>query len=52
VRFCEPELFDHPAIKQRLDLEAIPVLFVDTELDQTVSATLRTRLEAFVEQLS
>jgi benzoyl-CoA reductase/2-hydroxyglutaryl-CoA dehydratase subunit BcrC/BadD/HgdB len=52
IRFCEPELFDLPAIKQRLDREGIPVLFVDSEVQRDLPGQLRTRLEAFVEMLS
>jgi benzoyl-CoA reductase/2-hydroxyglutaryl-CoA dehydratase subunit BcrC/BadD/HgdB len=52
IRFCEPELFDLPAIKERLDREGIPVLFVDSEVQRDLPGQLRTRLEAFVEILS
>lgn len=52
VRFCEPELFDYPAIKERMNREEIPVLFVDTEVERDMPGPLVTRLEAFVEMIS
>ncbi len=52
VRFCEPELFDYPAIKERMKHEEIPVLFVDTEVERDMPGPLVTRLEAFVEMIS
>lgn len=52
VRFCEPELFDVPALKDRLDEEGIPLLVIDTEIERELSGPIRTRLEAFVEMLS
>ncbi len=52
VRFCEPELFDHPAIKDRMQREEIPALFVDTEVERDAPGPLLTRLEAFVEMLT
>ncbi len=52
VRFCEPELFDIPAIKDRMERDGVPVLFLDTEVEREVPGALQTRVEAFVEMLS
>jgi len=52
VRFCEPELFDLPAIKDRCERDGIPVLFLDTEVERELPGALLTRVEAFVEMLS
>lgn len=49
VKFCEPELFDVPAIKQRFDALGIPVLVLETALEAELSGQAMTRLEAFVE---
>ena len=51
VRFCEPELFDVPAIKARMEEEGFPVLFLDTEVERELPGPVLTRIEAFVEML-
>jgi benzoyl-CoA reductase/2-hydroxyglutaryl-CoA dehydratase subunit BcrC/BadD/HgdB len=52
VKFCEPELFDVPALRGAFARRGVPVLQVDTELERELSAQTITRLEAFVEMLS
>jgi benzoyl-CoA reductase/2-hydroxyglutaryl-CoA dehydratase subunit BcrC/BadD/HgdB len=52
VKFCEPELFDVPAIRAELAARRVPVLLLETELERELSAQTTTRLEAFVEMLS
>ncbi len=52
VRFCEPELFDVPALKDRMEEEGIPLLVIDTEVERELPGPVRTRLEAFVEMIS
>lgn len=52
VRFCEPELFDLPAIRDRMQRDGVPVLFLDTEVEHDLPGALQTRIEAFVEMLS
>jgi benzoyl-CoA reductase/2-hydroxyglutaryl-CoA dehydratase subunit BcrC/BadD/HgdB len=52
VKFCEPELFDVPAILATFAARGVPVLHVETELEGELSAQAVTRLEAFVELLS
>ena len=52
VRFCEPELFDVPALKARMEEEGFPLLVLDTEVERDLPAAVLTRLEAFVEMLS
>jgi len=52
VRFCEPELFDVPAIEARMEEEGFPLLVLDTEVERDLPAAVTTRLEAFVEMLS
>jgi len=51
VRFCEPELFDVPALKERMEEEGFPALFLDTEVERELDGPVRTRIEAFVEML-
>jgi benzoyl-CoA reductase/2-hydroxyglutaryl-CoA dehydratase subunit BcrC/BadD/HgdB len=52
VKFCEPELFDVPAIRATFAARGIPVLQLESELERELSAQAVTRVEAFVEMLS
>jgi len=52
TKFCEPELFDVPAIKKRFTKDSVPVLYVETELEGALSGQTVTRLEAFVEMVT
>jgi benzoyl-CoA reductase/2-hydroxyglutaryl-CoA dehydratase subunit BcrC/BadD/HgdB len=52
VKFCEPELFDVPALRSAFAKRGVPVLQLETELERELSAQTTTRLEAFVEMLS
>ena len=51
LKFCEPELFDIPAIRRTFAARKVPVLVVEGELEPEISGQLVTRLEAFVELL-
>ncbi|HEY3355816.1 MAG TPA: 2-hydroxyacyl-CoA dehydratase family protein [Polyangia bacterium] len=48
-KFCEPELFDVPAIRARFAALGAPVLVLETELETELSGQTVTRLEAFCE---
>jgi benzoyl-CoA reductase/2-hydroxyglutaryl-CoA dehydratase subunit BcrC/BadD/HgdB len=50
-KFCEPELFDVPAIRQLFARRGVPVLVLEGELERQLSAQAETRVEAFVEML-
>lgn len=50
-KFCEPEWFDLPALKDRLEREGVPVLVLETELCASETGPLRNRIEAFLEAL-
>lgn len=52
VKFCEPELFALPRLRQALKEREIPSLVLELELNQAVSGGIRTRLEAFVEMIA
>jgi benzoyl-CoA reductase/2-hydroxyglutaryl-CoA dehydratase subunit BcrC/BadD/HgdB len=52
VKFCEPELFDVPALRGTFVRLGLPVLQLETELELELSAQTTTRIEAFVEMLS
>lgn len=51
VKFCEPELFDLPMVRQRLVDEGFPVLHLEVELTGSLPGQTLTRMEAFVETL-
>jgi len=51
LKFCEPELFDLPAIKQTFAALGLPVLVLEGELEGQLSGQAVTRLEAFAELL-
>jgi benzoyl-CoA reductase/2-hydroxyglutaryl-CoA dehydratase subunit BcrC/BadD/HgdB len=50
-KFCEPELFDVPAIRRSFDARGVPLLLLEGELEAQLSAQAETRLEAFVEMM-
>jgi benzoyl-CoA reductase/2-hydroxyglutaryl-CoA dehydratase subunit BcrC/BadD/HgdB len=51
IAFCEPELFDIPAIKVHLEKRNIPLLMLETEMESECSGPTITRIEAFVEMV-
>jgi benzoyl-CoA reductase/2-hydroxyglutaryl-CoA dehydratase subunit BcrC/BadD/HgdB len=51
TKFCEPEFFDHPQLKEDLEAANIPSVLLETELGTTTPGAVRTRVEAFVETL-
>ncbi len=51
TKFCEPELFDHPQLREDLKEAGIPSVLLETELSMTAPGALRTRVEALVETL-
>ena len=51
VKFCEPELFDHRFLVKTLRERDVPVLTLETELENHISGQDKTRIEAFCERL-
>lgn len=51
TKFCEPEFFDHPQLKEDLEAAGVPSVLLETELGTTTLGSVRTRVEAFVETL-
>jgi benzoyl-CoA reductase/2-hydroxyglutaryl-CoA dehydratase subunit BcrC/BadD/HgdB len=51
LKFCEPELFDVPAIRETFAARGLPVLVLEGELEGALSGQAVTRLEAFAELL-
>ena len=50
-KFCEPELFDVPAIRRTFAERGVPVLAIEGEMERELTGQNLTRLEAFVELL-
>ena len=51
-KFCDPELFDVPAIRRRFARIGAPLLYLEGEMEVSISGQVVTRLEAFVEMVS
>lgn len=51
VKFCEPELFDLPALRAALGERGTPSVAVEVDLSGELPGGTLTRLEAFVEML-
>lgn len=51
LKFCDPHAFDYPYLKQRLDAEKIPSLFLEVEDQSSLGEQVATRTEAFLEML-
>jgi len=52
LKFCEPELFDVPALRRAFAARGVPVLVLEGELELELSGQAVTRVEAFVEMLA
>ncbi len=50
-KFCEPELFDVPAIRGAFAARGLPVVVLEGELEGELSGQATTRIEAFAELL-
>ena len=51
-KFCEPELFDVPAIKKTFARRGLPLLMIEGELESELSSQTLTRIEAFLEMVA
>jgi (R)-2-hydroxyglutaryl-CoA dehydratase subunit beta len=51
-KFCEPELFDVPAIRRRFTAEGEPLLYLEGELEAELSGQAQTRVDAFCEMVA
>jgi benzoyl-CoA reductase/2-hydroxyglutaryl-CoA dehydratase subunit BcrC/BadD/HgdB len=52
VKFCEPELFDHPDLRRGLQEAGIPTTLVEVDLNEPLSNQILTRIEAFFEMIT
>ncbi len=51
VKFCEPELFDLPQLRDHLSAAGLPMLHVEFDTGPTIAQQTLNRIEAFVEML-
>jgi len=52
MKFCDPEEYDYPFIKQDLEEAGIPHLYLEIEQQMESSEQVQTRLQAFAEMLA
>jgi benzoyl-CoA reductase/2-hydroxyglutaryl-CoA dehydratase subunit BcrC/BadD/HgdB len=52
IKFCEPELFDIPLLREQLAASGLPLLHIEVELSRSFAQQTLTRIEAFVETLA
>jgi benzoyl-CoA reductase/2-hydroxyglutaryl-CoA dehydratase subunit BcrC/BadD/HgdB len=51
LKFCDPYLYEAPALQGALRRMGVPLLFIEGEYTGRVSGSVRTRLQAFLEML-
>jgi len=52
VKFCEPELFDIPELRNGLKKTGIPSTVIEVDINDPVSNQVLTRVEAFLEMIA
>ncbi|MFQ5921474.1 MAG: 2-hydroxyacyl-CoA dehydratase subunit D [Anaerolineales bacterium] len=52
VKFCEPELFDLPLLRERLDREGIPSIAMEVDVSDPLSTEALMQLEVFFEMFA
>jgi benzoyl-CoA reductase/2-hydroxyglutaryl-CoA dehydratase subunit BcrC/BadD/HgdB len=52
LKFCEPELFDVPAIRKHFAARGTPILYLEGDLEAELGGQSVTRIEAFVEMVA
>ena len=51
LKFCDPYLYEAPAVEKALRQMGVPILFIEGEYAGKVSGGMRTRVQAFLEML-
>jgi len=51
-KFCDPYLFEYPTMREKIEEEGIPLLFIETEDSPGEMSQMRTRIQAFIEMLA
>ncbi|HWQ80049.1 MAG TPA: 2-hydroxyacyl-CoA dehydratase family protein [Anaerovoracaceae bacterium] len=51
MKFCDPEEFDYPVMKEEIEAAGIPLLYLEIEMQMDSFEQLRTRVQSFAEML-
>lgn len=51
MKFCDPEEFDYPIIKEEIEKTNIPMLYIETDMQLDSYEQIRTRVQSFAEML-
>jgi (R)-2-hydroxyisocaproyl-CoA dehydratase beta subunit len=51
MKFCDPEEFDYPVIKEEIEAAGIPLLYLEIDLQMDSFEQIRTRIQSFAEML-
>jgi benzoyl-CoA reductase subunit C len=51
AKFCEPHMLHYPELRKALEARDIPMMLIETEHEGVPLESVRTRVEAFVEQI-
>jgi benzoyl-CoA reductase/2-hydroxyglutaryl-CoA dehydratase subunit BcrC/BadD/HgdB len=51
LKFCDPYLYEAPAVAEALRHMGVPVLFIEGEYTGRIGGGIRTRVQAFLEML-
>lgn len=51
TKFCDPEEFDYPIFKKKLEASHIPHVYIETDLELENDEQARTRIQAFAEMI-
>lgn len=49
MKFCDPEEFEYPIIKEELEKAGIPLLYLEIDQQMDSYEQLRTRVQSFAE---
>lgn len=52
MKFCDPEEFDYPVIKEEIESAGIPLLYLEIDLQMDSYEQIRTRIQSFAEMMS
>lgn len=52
TKFCDPEEFDYPIFKKKLEANHIPHVYIETDLELENDEQARTRIQAFTEMVN
>ncbi|WP_227017975.1 2-hydroxyacyl-CoA dehydratase subunit D [Sinanaerobacter chloroacetimidivorans] len=52
MKFCDPEEFDFPIIKEEIESAEIPLLYIEIDQQMDSFEQIRTRVQSFAEMLS